>query len=537
MMTPDLIVLAHTVHTLDESLTPSEAVAVKDGLVMATGTREDAAGWRSPSTEVVDFGTGVLTPGLVDGHLHPVMGLDLARGCDLSNVQALGQMREALRMEATTKGPGEWVQAWGLNPTIFGATPLHKESFDDVLGGRPCLIRIFDAHSALVSTSALQLADIDGPRTSSEDTGVVYDDNGFPTGLLLEWDAMSLVADLVPVETFEARKGRLRETLDAMARSGLTAGYVMDLNADSIELLRALEEDGDLPMRLHCAPWCMPGTAESDWAAIAAMIHLKGRRWSVGAVKLFIDGTIDNGTAWLAYPDVNGESVTPFWPSPAEYTKAAHFFASRGIPTATHAIGDAGIAHVLETFEALPPSARTVLHRVEHIETVPDDLIQRFARVGLVASMQPTHCTHYARADHSDNWSQRLGDERAERAWRCRDIRDAGITLVLGSDWPVAPFEPLPILADAQLRRRSNRPLDAPIGPTQALTPRQALEGYTTHAARAGGNLEVSGSITVGKRADFTAFELDPLITPPEVLAASRILGTVVGGAVQSVDT
>jgi predicted amidohydrolase YtcJ len=177
--------------------------------------------------------------------------------------------------------------------------------------------------------------------------------------------------------------------------------------------------------------------------------------------------------------------------------------------------------------------AHAAVHRIEHLETVPDALIARFSRSGLVASMQPTHCTHYSRADHSDNWSTRLGAERANNAWRCGDLRAAGTTLGLGSDWPIAPFEPLPILADAQLRRRSGRPGEQPVAPGQALTALQALEGYTSHAARAAGEWAVSGSVTVGKRADFTVFDADPLSVAPDELAAAQVLATFVDGRMQ----
>ena len=173
------------------------------------------------------------------------------------------------------------------------------------------------------------------------------------------------------------------------------------------------------------------------------------------------------------------------------------------------------------------------MHRIEHLETVPDALIGRFARSGLAASMQPTHCTHYSRADQTDNWSTRLGPERANNAWRCADLRAAGITLALGSDWPIAPFEPLPILADAQLRRRAGHREEAPIIPGQALTALQALEGYTSHAARAAGEWAVAGSVTPGKRADFTVFDADPLLAAPDELAAAQVLATFVEGRVQ----
>ncbi|MDP9693327.1 UNVERIFIED_ORG: putative amidohydrolase YtcJ [Arthrobacter globiformis] len=540
-MNPDVIILAGTVHTMDgmpSGTQAPQAVAVRDGVIAAVGSRADAAGW--PAAEVIDFGDAVLTPGLVDCHIHPVFGLELTRGCDLSGAADLAAVRELLRAEAAATAPGGWVRGWGLDPNVFGSAAAHRGLVDDAVSGRPCLLRLFDGHSALASSRALEIAGVTGPRSFNQAAEVVCDGSGRPTGLLLEAAAVELVARVMPAESFAERKARLAELLTQFSLSGLTGVHVMDCNDDSLELYRALEEetDGGLPLRLRISPWCMPGTGEPDWRGLAAQIGVSGRRWEVAGIKLFVDGTIDNGTAWLFEPDAYGESVAPFWPRPEEYAEAVRYFAGRGIPTATHAIGDAGVAAVLDAFESLPPGtagnpASPGVHRIEHLETVPDELVGRFSRSGLIASMQPTHCTHYSRADHSDNWSTRLGSERANNAWRCADLRAAGTTLGLGSDWPIAPFEPLPILADAQLRRRSGRPGEQPILPGQALTARQALEGYTSHAARAAGVWDISGSITVGKRADFTVFDVDPLAVAPDDLAAARVLATFVDGQAQ----
>ncbi|MEV7604212.1 amidohydrolase family protein [Paenarthrobacter sp. NPDC089322] len=535
-MTPDLIVLADTVHTLDQHRTgvsrPVEAVAVRGGVIAAVGSRQDAQEWRGADTNVVDLGSATLTPGLVDGHIHPVFGLDLTVGCDLTRAATLDEVRALLADEAANDGG--WLRGWGLNPNAFGSVPLHRNVLDEVSGGKPALIRLFDGHSALANSRALDLAGIHGPRKFDQTAEVVCDTEGVTTGMLLEAAAMELVQRHIPKESFAERKVRLGALLQDFARSGLTGGHVMDHSDESSALFQALEDDGGLPLRLRTAPWCMPGSGADDWAELARSVGVGGRRWSIEAIKLFVDGTVDNGTAWLYEPDVYGQSVAPFWPRPEEYTAAIEYFASRGIPTATHAIGDAGVDHVLDALESLPKAVRhRAVHRIEHIETVPDDLVERFKALGVVASMQPTHCTHYSLADHSDNWSTRLGKDRADRAWRCRDLRDAGVTLAMGSDWPIAPYEPLPIIADARLRRRSGHPEQQPIAPSQALTALQALEGYTSHAAKAAGLWEVSGSITVGKRADFTAFELDPLAAAPDELASSNVVGTFVDGEIQ----
>lgn len=544
-MNPDVIILADTIHTMEgrPAGNPApQAVAVRSGVIAAVGSRSDAEGW--PAAEVIDFGAAVLTPGLVDCHIHPVFGLELTRGRDMSGAKDLAKVRALLRAEAEATPSGDWVRAWGLDPNVFGSAAAHRELIDDVVSGRPCLIRLFDGHSALASSRALELAGITGRRKFDQASEVVCDPSGRPTGLLLEAAAVDLVAQLMPAEPFDERKTRLAEIFRQFSRAGLTGAHVMDCGEGSLELFRALEDeapesdpDGGLPLRLRVSPWCMPGSGEEDWRRLAEQIGVGGKRWEVAGIKLFVDGTVDNGTAWLFEPDVYGESVAPFWPRPEEYAAAVRFFAGRGIPTATHAIGDAGVAAVLDAFDSLPPAVRSdapeAVHRIEHLETVPDALIEKFSRAGLVASMQPTHCTHYSRADQSDNWSTRLGTERANNAWRCADLRAAGTTLGLGSDWPIAPFEPLPILADAQLRRRAGHPGEQPVVPGQALTALQALEGYTSHAAKAAGEWAVSGSVTVGKRADFTVFDVDPLTVAPDDLAAARVLATFVDGRAQ----
>ncbi|MBP2265844.1 putative amidohydrolase YtcJ [Pseudarthrobacter sp. PvP004] len=536
-MTPDLIVLADTIHTLDNRhAEPIQAVAVSGGLIAAVGSRQDAQAWRQAGTRVVDLGSATLTPGLVDCHIHPVFGLDLTIGVDLSGASTLNEVRSLLLTEASHDDG--WLRGWGLNPNAFGTVPLHRSVLDDVSNGKPAMIRLFDGHSALVNSRALEVAGVHGRYQFDQASEVVCDADGRPTGFLVEAAAMELIQSHIPRETFEERKSRLAALLRDFARAGLTGGHVMDHSEESSALFQALEADGELPLRLRTAPWCMPGSDENDWKSLARTLGKGGRRWSIEAIKLFVDGTVDNGTAWLYEPDLYGQSTAPFWPRPEEYSAAVRYFASRGIPTATHAIGDAGVEHVLDALESLATVVpadvlRRTVHRIEHIETVPDELVARFKGTGVVASMQPTHCTHYSLADHSDNWSMRLGNERADRAWRCRDLREAGVTLGIGSDWPIAPYEPLPIMADAQLRRRSGVPEQEPIAPSQALTALQALEGYTSHAAKAAGLWEVSGSITVGKRADFTAFELDPLTTAPDEFAASNVLGTIVDGELQ----
>ena len=151
---------------------------------------------------------------------------------------------------------------------------------------------------------------------------------------------------------------------------------------------------------------------------------------------------------------------------------------------------------------------------------------------GYRAQAGPTGSRPRIPASRASNWSTRLGPERAGRAWRCRDLRDAGVPLVLGSDWPVAPFDPRRVLADAQLRRPAGEPDVAPVQPHQGLTPLMALQGYTTQAAWAAGEGACSGRIAPGMRADLTAFAVDPVQAPPDELADAPVVLTTVDGSI-----
>ncbi|RSM47326.1 amidohydrolase [Amycolatopsis balhimycina DSM 5908] len=523
----NLVLCADTVHTLAGDDRPVQAIAITGGVVTAVGTRRDVRDWRGPGTEVVDLGGATVTPGLIDAHTHPVMGVQLTADVDLSAARSLDEVEHLLATAAAGRAPDEWLQAWGLDPNVFGDRPVTSAPIEAAVGGRPAFVRLFDAHSALATPAALRIAGVDGPRRFAQRSSVVCDEDGRPTGLLLEAAAMDLVTAHVPRQPVADRAARLRALLGEMAATGLTGGHVMDLLGDSAEVVAAAEDLGDLPLRLRFAPWCEPGAEAEQLAELIALQGRGGRRWEIGGVKFFIDGTIDNGTAWLEEPDAHGESTDSFWTDPAAYTKAVHVLAAAGVPTATHAIGDAAVRYALDTLDGLDSPAAAP-HRIEHIETLPTELIGRFRRQGVVASMQPAH-THFTRADHTDNWSSRLGHERADRGWRCRDLRDAGVPVVLGSDWPIAPFDPRGTLAAAQLRRPAGEPEIPPVQPHQGLTPLMALEGYTSLAAAAAGAI---GGITIGARADLTAFTLDPLRTAPDELADAPIAMTIVDGTI-----
>ncbi|MFI5972414.1 amidohydrolase [Streptomyces sp. NPDC051452] len=518
MPAADLVLTGARIRTLDPDRPTARAVALRDGTIAAVGEADDVRDWRGSGTEVIDLHGAHLVPGLVDSHSHPVWGLDMATGADLSAVTDLAGLRAALARAERVEG---WVIGYGLDHNAFEGRPVHHDLVADVLDGTPAFLRLYDGHSALATPAALAAAGVTGPRTFAQRAEVVCDASGRPTGHLVEHAAMDLVAAVAPRPAPAERRARLLELLSAMAATGLTGAHVMD--GGDLDLVESVARETVLPVRLRFAPWCMPG-ADAD--VLGELIELQGRggrHWLVGGVKFFMDGTVEGGTAWLEHADCHGQGTAAFWPDPRAYAEAVRTLHAAGVRTATHAIGDAAVRHVLDTVASLGPGGRGA-HRIEHIETVPDELLPRFAELGVVASLQPPH-TGYTRDDGSDEWSRRLGGERAARAWRLRDLRDAGATVALGSDWPIAHYDVRAVLATA--RRPKGAAAHRP-----GLTGLQALEGCTRHAALAAGESAVAGRVAPGCRADLTALTVDPVTAPADELASAPVALTVTGGHV-----
>ncbi|MCL2393883.1 MAG: amidohydrolase family protein, partial [Acidimicrobiaceae bacterium] len=284
-----------------------------------------------------------------------------------------------------------------------------------------------------------------------------------------------------------------------------------------------------LTLRVSMHYTISPTTDASVIDAIAKGPKRAGARWRAGGVKFFMDGVIETGTAWLEEPDTHGDGNDPMWPDIARYRQLVRTFHDEDFQVATHAIGDRAVREVLDTYRGLPGGHGR--HRVEHIETVPDQTIARFLPEGVAASMQPMHL-RWMKPDLSDPWSERLGAHRCEHTMRSGDLSAAGALMVLGSDWPVASYDPRLGFYTAQLRRAPDLPDKGAIGTSRPLTGEETLAGYTTNAAKANGESDLAGMLRPGCRADFVAWAEDPAECPARDVAELPVLATVVAGAV-----
>ncbi|MCA9877052.1 MAG: amidohydrolase [Thermomicrobiales bacterium] len=531
---PDLIIWGAHFRTLDDRQPFCTAVAVKDGVIVSTGDDDAVRALRGAGTQVID-GRGIaFVPGLTDSHLHPISSSIATRGVDLFDAVTLEDLWVKLRAEAATLGPQDWVIGWGLHYEMFGPTGIRGDLLDDAVGGRPTYLRFFDGHSGVANQAALAIAGVTGPVEFSETSTVTCDENGVPTGELLENAAMHLVWSAVPALSPEAEYERYKATFRRFAESGLTYVHAMEATPEEFAIYQQLEDRGDLTCRVVVPLWQHPQMTVAEMRDQIPLRDEKGKYWRCGAVKFFIDGVIETGTGWLTHADTRGDGMTPFWPNPEAYAGAVSLFAEAGFQCITHSVGDGGVRWALNSYEAArayPQNGLNGPHRIEHDELVEPVDVPRFAELNVVASMQPLHMSAY-QPDGSDEWADRAGPERTARAFPTRSLLDAGVTLALGSDWSVAPFDPRIGMAWVRLRRTPGRPDMAPRALDQALSGLETLHGYTTGAAAAIAESDLSGRIAPGYRGDLTGFAADPVDTDGDALVDLPILMTVMDGRV-----
>lgn len=528
-MSASLAVFGARIRTMDPLRPFAEAIAVKDGRIVAVGTDDEVRDFCDAKTQMFDGSRWAVTPGLADGHQHLFSGAELGRGVDFDRTESLDALRSRLAEERKKVGVGGWILGFALEYSTFGGQPYHYDLIADAAGEGPMLVYALDLHTAFVNGHALTMAGIDGPRRFEDASYIVCDENGAPTGELREKSAMQLVGNLLDTPSHSEK---LSWYSDAMARQnavGITSVHQMDGDLNTVSLLGELEDESLLNLRVALHYRMNPFTTDEEISEILATSQKQGSLWTASGVKFILDGVIETGTAWLEEPDSHGGGGAPMWPDLGRYDQLIQRFASAGYSLATHAIGDRAVRYVLDAYSGLPRT--NAKHRIEHIETAPDPTISRFAPEGVVASMQPIHM-RWMKPDLSDPWSQRLGADRCSHTMRTGDLSGAGALVVLGSDWPVAPFDPRLGFFSAQLRRAPDLADEGAIGSSRPLSGEETLAGYTTNAARAIGADSELGMLRPGYLADFVAWAEDPAICDPRDVLDVEVQLTVVDSRV-----
>jgi predicted amidohydrolase YtcJ len=527
----DGAIFGATIRTLDPARPLATAAAWRDGVLIAVGDDAEVREHVGPSTDQLD-GTGTtVLPGLVDTHIHPFHGTEATRGVDLRAARTLDDVRRLLAAERERCGPHTWILGHSVRYEPFHESGIRADVIAEAIGESPTVLGFYDGHTALATAPALALAGVDGPREFTEFAEVVCDPDGRPTGALLENGAMDLVRSAVPAWTEAERLDAFAATFRAFNAAGLTGVQAMLGDPELLDGVRALEDRGELTARLLVPMHLEPAVSEERVEAMLAYPDVRGRLWRTGTAKFFLDGVLDSGTAWLVDPGPNGVNAAPFWPDLDRYRSLVDRFTAAGFSCITHAVGDGAVRGALDAYEAAGPPARG-MHRIEHIETLVDSDLPRFAGLGVAAGMQPLHMEGLDEPDVPSSWVDGLSEGRYERGFRAGDLARSGAVVALGSDWSVADFDPRVGMAWSMLRRKPGAPDHVPYLPEQALDAETVLHGYTTAAAAVAGTERTEGRLVPGMVADVTVLGADPLTVAPDELPDVPVAATVVDGRV-----
>jgi hypothetical protein len=519
------VYVARRVRTLDPQRPLAEALAIRDGKVLATGTRDEVLTAAGADARVVDLGEAIVVPGLSDGHGH-LAGLGRA----LSSVILVGadSRAEALeRLEAAPRSAfqADWLigQGWDQNDWPEKAFPTRAE-LDARFPSTPVALSRIDGHALWVNGEALRRARITRDTKDPEGGRILRGADGEPTGILVD-NAMDLVFAVLPPPTDEQFAMQLEAALARCAQGGMTGVHDAGMDLRTFELLRRWDEEGRLPLRVYV----MVDGMGPDREAFLRMGPVQGKKLTARAVKLSVDGALGSRGAALhsAYADEAGHKGLLLL-TPEEYEARVRAFIGKNFQVATHAIGDRANTLVLDTVlkVAGAQAVRGGRHRVEHAQVMRLEDIAKLGANGFIASVQPTHAT-------SDMpWAEaRVGAERIQGAYAWQRLKAAGATLALGSDFPVEQPDMMAGLYAARTRQDSSGQPPGGWLPDQRLSGQEALEGFTVGNAYASFAEEQRGRLQRGMDADFVVLSVDPVDAQPAQLLTGQVRLTVVGGA------
>jgi predicted amidohydrolase YtcJ len=528
----DLILLGGKIWTVNKAQPEAEALAVWHDRILAVGTTDEIRKLTGPATrEVLLHGRRVL-PGFYDSHIHFLGGgLQLGQ-VDLKDAKDEAEFGRRLR-EFDRKLPRDrWLLGgdWDHDRTFNGILPT-AELLDRYVPDRPVFIRRYDGHMGVVNSKVLRMAEITAEKADPPG-GVIYRKPGGkePTGLLRD-NAMSLVERLIPPPSDEQMAEAVRAALAEARAAGLTSIQDMDGSDPAtrrrlFRLYQQLARSGQLTLRVDLR-WPL-----AEWEQLAGLgtEAAFGSDWvRIGGLKGFIDGSLGSSTAKMFEPYVHEPNSTGVYVTPLDALRKYIAAADRvGLSVAVHAIGDRGNAEMLDIFAATAKQngARDRRFRIEHAQHLRPEDFGRFRDLDVIASMQPYHLIDDGR------WAEgRIGAKRCASSYANASLLSAGAKLAFGSDWPVAPLNPL-LGIDAAVNRRT---LDGkhPEGwfPEQKIGVRDAVAAYTLTAAYAALQEKDRGSLEPGKLADLVVLSRDILDEKErDHIAATQVLLTMVGG-------
>jgi predicted amidohydrolase YtcJ len=524
----DLIITNAKIWTVDKARPNAEALAVLGERIVAVGSAAEVDAWHGPQTKVVDAQGKLLLPGFNDAHVHFVDGGDHLQEVQLKDAASPEEFARRIGERAKTTPKGEWLTGgdWDEQKWSPAALPT-KELIDPVTPDTPVWVNRYDGHESLANSVTLQLAGITAKTPDPPGGEIVHDAQGNPTGVLKD-AAQDLVAKVMPPMTAAHRMRAIHQAMDHAASVGVTSVQDMNPSYDDVRAYAELAEKNALTVRIYAAPL---ETSWRDQAKIGIRRAFGTPLLRMGAVKGYADGSLGSETAYFFdpytdAPDKHGLLSDEMHPVSAMQQRLRSADTA-GLQLCVHAIGDRGISMILDIFTQIEKAngKRDRRWRIEHSQHMAAKDFVRYARLGVIASVQPYHAIDDGR------WAEnRIGPERIKRTYAFRTFLDNGVRLAFGTDWSVAPLSPVWTVYAAVTRATLDGKNPEGWLPEQKLTVAEAIEAYTMGSAYAEFQEKEKGSITPGKLADFVVISDDIFKIPPAAIKNVKIEATYLGG-------
>jgi len=530
LLAPDLVIINASIHTMDEAKPTAGAVAIVGNRIAAIGSTPDIRALAGPTTRVIDAGEKVVLPGFNDAHVHFLTGGFSLSNVDLRDATSPEEMARRLAEYAKKLPKGRWILGGDWDHERWPGGPLPtKEMIDAGTPDNPVFVNRLDGHMALANSLALKLAKVT-KETKDPPGGVIVRDanTGEPSGVLKD-GAESLVEGAIPAKTFDENHVAARAATEHAAKMGVTS--LTDMSAgDDVGLYQYMLERGELKTRIYAIRSIV------SWEVLARTGVRKAfgsDMLRIGGLKGFADGSLGSTTAlffepYNDAPNTRGLLFGQMLPE-GIMLKRVEGADKAGLQVMIHAIGDEANTRILDIYQqaAAKDGQRDRRFRIEHAQHLRTNEIPRFGAQKVIASMQPYHC-----ADDGRWCEKRIGPERAKGTYAFRTLLDTGAVLAFGSDWTVAPLNPLEGIKAAVTRQTLDGKHPQGWVPEQKITLDEAVRAYTIGSAYAEFAEKVKGTITPGKLADLVMLDRDIYAADPAEIDKTRVVLTMVDGRV-----
>lgn len=514
----DLIVFNAKIYTVDSAFSIVEAMAIKDGKVLALGSSKDIQD-KFSATEVVDAEGKTIYPGFIDAHAHFFGYAESLNTANLFETKSWDEVLERLNTFAA-QHPNGWLtgRGWDQNDWPDKQFPT-KDKLDELFPDRPVLLTRVDGHAAIANQKALEAAGL--TKAIELVGGEILTDNGKITGVLID-NAVDLVSSKIPSLTKEEMKALLLQAQANCFAVGLTTIDDCGLNYDAVEGLEKLQSNGDIKMRFYV----MLSDNQKNYDYLFKRGAIKTDRLNVSSFKVYADGALGSRGACLLHPYTDMPQKQGFLLSNiSHFEEVAKKIHEHNFQMCTHAIGDSANRAILKIYNSILGPKNDRRWRIEHAQVVAPQDFGLFGKASVVPSVQPTHAT-------SDMyWAQdRLGKERIKGAYAYKQLLNQNGWIPLGTDFPVEQINPMLTFYAATARKDVANYPEGGFQMENALTPEESLRGMTIWAAKANFEEKQKGSLEIGKVADFVIMENDLLKGNRQQILENKVIKTYLNG-------